>query len=382
VIRLEGYERIGIAMPRATAGRGRTPAQRLRSEVGRALAGAGYVEVISSPFGSAADFDRLSLAADDRRRAAVSLANPISDAEPLIRTTLLPGLLRVLTRNAGRGFADVALFEIGSAALASGVAAGNGGIRTAPILAVDRGPTQEEIAQLEAALPEQSRLVGVVLAGEREASGWWGEGRPVSFYDAIEAARAVLATSRLPYEVRAGQLEPWHPGRCAEFVLKPVARAAGDLAAPRTVIGYAGELHPRVVEAFRLRPRTCAIELNLSVIEAAAAGLGPVQAPAIFSYPVATQDVALTVRADVPAADVESALVAGAALVGAGIVLEDVRLFDVYTGAQAGSGRKSLAYSLRFRAPDRTLTDDEVAVARDAAVAEAARLTGASLRGA
>ena len=123
------------------------------------------------------------------------------------------------------------------------------------------------------------------------------------------------------------------------------------------------------------------MELDLSAIEIAAASLAPVQAPAIFSYPVATQDVALVVREGTPAADVEAALVAGAARAGAGIVLEGVRLFDVYTGAQAGAGRKSLAYTLRFRAPDRTLTDDEVAVARDAAVAEAARLTGATLRG-
>ncbi len=371
VIRLEGYERIGIAMPRAMAGRGRTPAQRLRAQVGRALVAAGCVEVISSPFCSAADFDRLLLVAGDHRRDAVRVANPISGEEPLLRTTLLPGLFRVTGRNAGRGFADVALFEIGTAFLAKG------GDRVAPVLAVDRGPTPDEVAELEVALPDQPALIGAVLTGEREASGWWGKGRAVSCYDAIEAAHVVLRASRVRYEVKAGQAEPWHPGRCAQFVLEP---GAGQ-AAPR-VVGYAGELHPRVIEAFRLAPRTCAMELDLSVIEVAAASLAPVQAPAIFSYPVATQDVALVVREDVPAADVEAALVAGAARAGTGIVLEGVRLFDVYTGAQAGAGRKSLAYTLRFRAPDRTLTDDEVTVARDAAVAEAARLTGATLRAA
>jgi phenylalanyl-tRNA synthetase beta chain len=369
VIRLEGYERIGIKMPRASAGQGRTSAQRLRAQIGRALAGAGCVEVISSAFCPAADFDRLLLSAGDHRRDAVRLANPTRDEEPLLRTTLLPGLFRVINRNAGRGFADLALFEIGTAFLA------RDGDRIAPVLAVDRGPTAEEIAELEAALPEQPRLISAVLAGEREAPGWWGKGRAVSFYDAIEAAHTVLRTSRVQYEVTAGQAEPWHPGRCAQFVLQPDASEAAP-----TVVGYAGELHPRVIEAFRLAPRTCAMELDLSVIEAAAASLEPVQAPAIFSYPVATQDVALVVREGVPASDVEAALVAGAAQVGSGVMLEGVRLFDVYTGAQAGAGRKSLAYTLRFRAPDRTLTDDEVAVARDAAVAEAARLTGATLR--
>jgi phenylalanyl-tRNA synthetase beta chain len=106
----------------------------------------------------------------------------------------------------------------------------------------------------------------------------------------------------------------------------------------------------------------------------------PVQAPEISAYPVATQDVALVVDESVPASQVESALIAGAAEVGGGIRLEQVRLFDVYAGEQIGAGRKSLAYTLRFRAPDRTLTDDEVSAAREAAVAEAGRLTGAVLR--
>ena len=122
------------------------------------------------------------------------------------------------------------------------------------------------------------------------------------------------------------------------------------------------------------------MELDLSMIEAAADKLGPVQAPALSSYPMAVQDVALLVPESVPAADVERALIAGAA--GAGDVqLESLNLFDVYTGDQVGEGRKSLAYTLRFRAPDRTLTADEVNAARDAAVGEAARQTRAVLRG-
>ena len=158
--------------------------------------------------------------------------------------------------------------------------------------------------------------------------------------------------------------------------------------------GHAGELHPRALAEFGLPPRTCAMELDMSVIETAAAGLGVIQAPAVPAYPVATQDVALIVPAAVPAADVEAALVAGAAetgsaatgegggAAGTGVFLESIRLFDVYTGEQAGEGRKSLAYKLRFRAPDRTLTAEEASAARDAAVAEAERRTGAVLRGA
>jgi phenylalanyl-tRNA synthetase beta chain len=172
--------------------------------------------------------------------------------------------------------------------------------------------------------------------------------------------------------VEADQHAPWHPGRCAAVFIT-------DEQGHERLAGHAGELHPRVLQAFRLPERACAAELDLSVVEAAAAALGPVEAPAISPYPVATQDVALVVAASVPAAEVEAALSAGA---GGGGLLEEVALFDVYTGEQAGEGHKSLAYTLRFRAPDRTLTDEEVTAARDAAVAEAGRRVGAVLRGA
>jgi phenylalanyl-tRNA synthetase beta chain len=370
VIRLEGYEKIPVRLPRAPSGHGLTVRQRLRRAVGRALADAGYVEVIASPFGSEADADRLQLGAGDPRRRMLRVANPLREEEPLLRATLLPGLIRVLGRNLGRGFADVGLFELGLVFQAR-----PDGQRSAPILRVDRGPSAAEVATLEAALPDQPLHLAVLVTGNREQPGWWGKGRPAGWQDAVEAARQVLAVSRVPYSVRAGQQPPWHPGRCAELAVRSGAHEPW-------LAGYAGELHPRVVQAFGLPPRTCAVELNLSVVEAAAAELGPVQAPSISGYPVATQDVALVVPAAVPSADVEAALIAGVAATGAGVQLEDVRLFDVYTGAQTGEGNKSLAYTLRLRAPDRTLTAEEAAAARDAAVAEASRRTGAVLRGA
>jgi phenylalanyl-tRNA synthetase beta chain len=369
VIRLEGYENIPARMPRAPAGHGLTAQQRIRRLAGRSLAEAGYVEVLSQPFAATADFDRLQLPADDARRTALRLANPLSEDEPLLRTTLLPGLLRVLARNVGRGFADVALYEMGTVFRPR---PGSPGI--APILPVDRGPTAAELASLETGLPAQPLRLGVVLAGDRELPGWWGGGRPAGWQDAIEAVREVLRLTRVPFRVTADQHAPWHPGRCAAILITD-ERGAERLA------GHAGELHPRVVEAFRLPGRTCAAEIDLSVIETAAAALGPVEAPVISPYPVATQDVALVVAASVPAAEVEAALSAGAAGAGDGSLLEEVALFDVYTGEQAGEGNKSLAYTLRFRAPDRTLTDEEVTAARDAAVAEAGRRVGAVLRG-
>ena len=370
VIRLEGYENVPVRTPRAAAGRGLTERQRLRRTTGRSLAWSGYVEVLSQPFSSAADFDRLLLPEDDPRRRAPRIANPLNDDEPLLRTTVLPGLLRVAVRNIGRGFANIGLFETGRVFLQH-----QGGPRTAPILRVDRGPTVAEVATLEAALPDQPLHIAAVIAGERDLSGWWGEGRPACWEDAVEAARQVLRDNRVPFRIRADQTAPWHPGRCAALFVQ--AEEGQDWLA-----GYAGELHPRVIAAFGLPPRTAAMELDLSVIETAAAALGPVETPVISPYPVATQDVALLVPEDVPAADVEAALIDGVQGSEYAGLLEDVHLFDVYTGEQAGPGRKSLAYTLRFRAPDRTLTVEETTAARDAAVAEAARRVGAELRGA
>ncbi|GAB2479870.1 phenylalanine--tRNA ligase subunit beta [Streptosporangium sandarakinum] len=358
VIRLEGYEKLPSVLPAAPAGAGLTEGQRLRRRVGRALAGAGYVEILAYPFMGERDLDALQLPADDERRLAVRLANPLSEDEPLMRTTLLPGLLRTLVRNTGRGFADLTLFETGLVYRPDREAPA-----TAPVLGVDRRPTAEELASIESALPDQPVRVAAVLAGEFERSGWWGGGRTASWADAIEAARVVAREAGVELSVRADRHEPWHPGRCA-------ALYAGDV-----LVGHAGELHPRVIEAYGLPPRTAAMELELTRLEPLSAG--PVQVSSISAYPVATQDVALVVASATPVAEVEAALREGA-----GDLLESVRLFDVYTGAQAGEGNKSLAYALRFRAADRTLTAEETTAARDAAVALAAERTGARLRGA
>ncbi|MFD7892015.1 phenylalanine--tRNA ligase subunit beta, partial [Streptomyces albidoflavus] len=203
--------------------------------------------------------------------------------------------------------------------------------------------------------------------GPPAQAGWWGKGHPADWADAVEAARLIARESGTELLIRAGQYGPWHPGRCAELAVV----IDGD----ERVVGHAGELHPRVLKALGLPARTCAMEIDLDAVEAA--GTGTVEAPRIATFPVATQDVALVVDAGVPAAEVEAVLREGA-----GELLESIRLFDVFTGEQLGEGRKSLAYALRFRAADRTLTVEEASAARDAAVALAAERTGAVLRGA
>jgi phenylalanyl-tRNA synthetase beta chain len=372
VIRLEGYGNVPVRQPRATAGQGLTERQKSLRAITRTLAAASFVEVHSDPFAPAAEADSLMLAPEDPRRPAVKVANPLSEDQPQLRTTLLPGLFRALARNIGRGFPDTALFETGQVFLPR---PGSPGV--APILATDRGPTEAELATLDAALPDQPPRIAGVLAGNRELPGWWGPGTRAIWADAIEAARSVGALCHLSFDVRAAAEAPWHPGRCAALHVR-AAGGDGQASVGRErewLAGHAGELHPRVIAAYGLPPRTSAFELDFAVIAAAAAAADPVRGPALPAYPPATQDVALVVPEEVPAAEVVAALTAGA-----GELLEEVRLFDVYTGAQLGEGRKSLAYTLRLRAPDRTLTAAEATAARDAAVAEAARRTGAVLR--
>ncbi|MCD6641026.1 MAG: phenylalanine--tRNA ligase subunit beta, partial [Nocardioides sp.] len=231
----------------------------------------------------------------------------------------------------------------------------------AAILPVDRRPTDTEFDALDKALPAQPLHLGLVALGEADSSGWWGQGRPVSWADAVDAVRAVAQALGLEVDVRAAAVAPWHPGRCAE------------LSVDGQVVGHAGELHPTVCQAFGLPNRSVAAEVDVDVLIDRALLLRP--APTFSTYPVAKEDVALVVDDSVRVADVEAALREGA-----GELLESIRLFDVYTGDQVGEGKKSLAFALRFRAPDRTLKEGEAVAARDAAVKVAAERTGAVQR--
>jgi phenylalanyl-tRNA synthetase beta chain len=360
VIRLEGYEALPSTLPKPPAGRGLTGRQRLHRRVGRALAGAGYVEALSYPFIGQRDLEQLGIEEGDPRRRTTRVTNPLSDKEPELRTTLLPGLLAALRRNEGRGSHDLALFETGL------VFRPTGEETAAPLPPVDRRPSAEQLAALDATLPRQPRRVAVALAGHRERAGWWGKGRPADWADAVQAARTVAAEAGVELEVSADQHAPWHPGRCAAL------HAVID--GERTLVGHAGELHPRVVKTLGLPERSCAMELELDLLERAGTGL--VAAPRVSAFPVATQDIALVVDDAVPAAEVARTLRGGA-----GELLESLDLFDIFTGEQVGAGKKSLAYTLRFRAEDRTLTADEVTTAREAAVTAAATAHHAVLRG-
>ncbi|MBQ6639552.1 MAG: phenylalanine--tRNA ligase subunit beta, partial [Saccharopolyspora sp.] len=215
-------------------------------------------------------------------------------------------------------------------------------------------------AELDAALPEQPTHAAVVLSGQRERAGWWGSGRAAGWADAVEAARTVARAANVELEVTTGSLAPWHPGRCA------------DLKVDGTVVGHAGELHPKALEALGLPKRTCAMELDLDALPLT----DPRPAPSISAYPPVLLDVALVVDQAVQSAELVEVVRSGG-----GDLLEDVRLFDVYAGEQLAEGKKSLALALRFRAADRTLKQEEATEARDSAVRAAESRFGAALRG-
>jgi phenylalanyl-tRNA synthetase beta chain len=349
-----GLENLPSVVPPAPVGRGLTFEQRARRAVTQALSATGFVEVLTFPFSSVADADAMGVDADDERRQFVELANPLADTAPMMRTSILPGLFAAVQRNTSRSNDDLALFEVGRVFFRKSDA-------PAPLPPVDRRPTQDEIAAFEEALPTQPNYLAGVLTGAWRPAGWRGEAVPASWQHAIAmvdiAARALGVTPKR----QAVSYAPWHPGRCAEFCVDG------------TVIGHAGELHPTVCQRFGLPARTAAAEIDLDLLISLAPRGGDISP--ISTHPVIKEDVALVVPEEVTVADLTDALRSGA-----GELLESVRLFDIYRGSQVPEGHKSMAFALRFRAPDRTLKDADAAAARDAAVAVAEERFGAVLR--
>ncbi|MGW0455572.1 phenylalanine--tRNA ligase subunit beta [Gordonia sputi] len=353
VLRLEGLEDIPAVLPSAPGGRGLTPTQRRRRSIGRTLALDGYVEVLPFPFMPAGVFEMWDLPSDDVRRRTVKVLNPLESDRPELNTTLLPGLFEMVGRNIARGQRDLSLYTIGQVVLATD--------RMRPVAELDvtRRPTAEEIAQLDDSLPAQPLHVAVALTGLRDPAGPWGPGRPGDYLDAFEAAREIGVAAGVDVTLVADAYAPWHPGRCAAVVVDGL------------VVGHAGELHPAVLERAGLPKRMCAVEIDVDALPLDAT----LPAPHISVFPAVLQDVAVVVSDGVPAADVEALLREGA-----GELLDSIELFDVFTGEQVGEGNKSLTFALKFRAGDRTLTDDEATAAKLAAVARATEGVGARLR--
>ncbi|HVM20201.1 MAG TPA: phenylalanine--tRNA ligase subunit beta [Egibacteraceae bacterium] len=346
IVRLHGYERVPQRVPSSGQVGGRAPDHAARIAVRRALAGGGWTEVMPFPFIADADLEALQLPADDRRRRTIALVNPLSKEEAVLRTTLLPGLLRVVRHNVNRQVTDAAVFEIGHLFLQP----------TSDEPGAPAGPGED------VALPAEPLSLGFAACGAFDHPRHDRPARPVDVYDvlgAVELVRHAVGADALTVE--ATDEAPLHPGRGARLSLEGEA------------IGTVGELHPRVAETFGVPARTVVGEIRLEPLVRHGIRFRPAITPS--PLPGARFDVAVIVEASVPAGAVEQAVRDAA-----GARVTSCRLFDVFSGAQIGEGNVSLAYALQLDDSARQLTDADVAEAIERIAGTVAERFGGRLR--
>ena len=380
IARLDGYDNIPSVLPTAPAGTGLTIAQRARRLVAQGLAHAGLTQVESYPFVSDS-FDRQGMKEDDPRRQAVKLRNPLADDAPLLRTSVLDTLLDVAARNCARGIPSVAIYEVAKVVHSQGVV-------PTGLISAERRPSDEQLAALEAGTPSQPWHVGAVLAGQALPAGILSAQRSFDWADAVQAVRSIADQLGVRIEVTRAwlaqptthkgprlpeaatdpaEVAPFHPGRVARIF----ARKGKDF----VELALAGELSPKTCKAFGLPARSCAFELDVDALITLISD-EPLQVKPVSTYPAAKEDLALVVANDLPVSRVEQVIRQAA-----GALIEDLSLFDVYEGDQVPEGFRSLAFSLRLRASDHTLTPDEVQKVRADIIAKTEKVLGATLRG-
>jgi phenylalanyl-tRNA synthetase beta chain len=336
VARLNGYDRIPVTMPVSRMICHRPPVHLDAVRRAReAMVRAGYAETVNYSFIAPAAWQRLGLEDDDPRRQAVAILNPLTDEQSHLRTTLVPSLLDVVTRNLAYQQQDLRLFEV------------------RPVFATQPG---EE-------LPNEKWRLCATLCGQREPEGWAQHREPVDFFDLKGALEDLLAEFKVTDVTwLAGQNEPFlHPGKSC------VVRH-GD-----TVLGTVGEVHPRVLERWEIDLPVFLCDLDLEALFAVGAGHGGFQP--LSRFPQVYRDSAFLVGEDVPVAEVFRVL-----NLARGRFVEDIVLFDLYRGAGIPEDKKSLAIRVRYRSMDKTLTDDEIQSAHDKLVRSLTRQLKAEIR--
>ncbi len=334
VLRVWGMERVPSTLP---GGRGRvgglTDEQRWREKIGEVLRSAGLNETMTYAFTDPGDLARMGWEplADERQ---VELINPMSGEQSLMRRSLLPGLVRSVSYNQRRGNANVHLYELGR------------------VFWTAEGRKQ----------PKERRVVSGVLAGAWHEQAWNEAATPLDFFDGKGAIGVVMEDLGIErWRARVGE-QPWlQPGRRADVLI------GGE------VVGWVGEVHPRVLAEFEADAPVTAFELDVRMLARAASEARPYRE--IPRFPAVTLDLALVVQEDVSAERVEQALTSAG-----GTFLESARLFDVYRGKGVPSGKKSMAYSLSYRAPDRTLTAEEIEPVHERLVRKVLGAVGGELR--
>jgi phenylalanyl-tRNA synthetase beta chain len=337
VARIHGLENLPATLPARNQAVGRlTREQKLRRLSEDFLHARGSSEAVTYSFISEAAIDALALPEGDERLRVLRIANPLSEEQSVMRTSLLPGLLGVARHNFSHDAEGVRIFESGR-------------------VFFSRGPDR---------LPEERLHLGLLLAGVYQPKTWRSEAREADFYAAKALLVALLDTLRVDWRLADGGPSFLHPGRAAQVL-------AGSHEA-----GWLGELNPLVAGAFDLgelaRPPV-ALELNLDLLLRVARDSSGYED--VITYPAVRQDIAVVVDEAVEAQTVIDTVNAAG-----GPYLRRVRVFDLYRGEQLPQGKKSLALGLEFRAPDRTLTDREVAAQRDEIREALARQIDGSLR--
>lgn len=361
IARIVGYDEIPTRVPHAPVEGtvGLTADHQHKRQVADELAQYGMVETLSYPFVGDADFKHFGIDVDKIAPISVEIVNPLADDRPFLRRELLLTLAQTATRNLHRGMENLAIYELGHVyhadPQAPAIPALPGGVK----------PTDEQLAALDAGLPQQPLHVAGMFAGLAHDAGWLGERRKVDYSDAVEAvyriAKRLGADITLAQYAESQAPQQWHPGRCAAVMV-------GE-----QEVGIVGELHPKVNEALDMPDHSAAFEIDLTALFATLSDK-PIQAKPISTFPPVKQDLAFSIARDVSAYELTQAIRSAA-----GDDLESIQLFDVYTGDQLDDDLKSLAYALTFRAPDRTLTGQDSEAIRERIVKAAAKL-GAQLR--
>ena len=349
VARMIGYDKIPSILPPRPKHASLTPTQKRRRAIANMLASRGLVEVQTFPFTNQETIDQMGFVGE--RASTYRIANPMSEENPLMRVHLVPGLIEVAARNTSRGAKDFAIFEMGSIFRSAQ--------KLTPAISPEllKRPDAKTIAAIYQSVPPQAFHVAGLLVGKSENEDWQGKAGAYTWQDAIAFAQEILDLCNLEYSINRSDFAPWHPGRCAELVVNGKA------------VAHAGEVHPRILAKYGLPERSAAFAVGLSALPDSEL----VKPTRVGTMPAAVQDVALIVDSKVSAQDVETALRSGA-----GELLESISLFDRYD--KLGDGKISLAFTLTFRAADRTLTGAEISEMRNAAVVSAEKATGAVLR--
>ena len=327
VARLHGYERIARTLPRSTITGALTPYQHDRRRIRDAMVGLGLDEVMPVPFLAPGDLERAGLPAD-----GITVTNPLVAEESVMRASLRPGILKTLTYNASHRLHGLGLFEIGH-------------VYRTP------APMGGEVSRL----PDEREHLAVALGGRDagEAVAVWS-----ALADALDARH---------YQLVADGPAGLHPTRTARIEVD-------DPLSGTVVVGHVGEVDPGALAAYDIADRVGWLEVDLETLLDLPHGQRPYRR--VSRYPSSDIDLAFEVDEGTPASAVGSCLTAAA-----GDLLADLSLFDVFRGAPVADGRRSLAFTLRFQADDRTLTDAEVAAVRAACIDAVQSNLSATLRG-